>query len=122
LNGNSTIRVQVGPDGDQAVAQVRLHTLAAFADRLGLGDVLSARIRPRGAGPAARSGHDAGADRGVAPRRPHTRTTATILDIDASAARASMPVPPNTRNGRSSDPHESEITLNRRPRAREAGQ
>jgi hypothetical protein len=68
LNGNSTVRVQVGRRGDQAVAHVRLHTLGAFADRLGLGDVLSARIRQRGAGPAARSGHGAGAGHADARR------------------------------------------------------
>ncbi len=50
LNGNSTVRVQVGRGGYQAVAHVRLHTLGAFADRLGLGDVLSARIRQQGSG------------------------------------------------------------------------
>lgn len=60
MNGNSTVQVEVGRGGDQAVAHVRLHTLGAFADRLGLGDGFSARIRPRGAGPAARSGHGVG--------------------------------------------------------------
>lgn len=78
MNGNSTVRVQVGRGGDQAVAHVRLHTLGAFADRLGLGDVLSARIRPRGAGPAARSGHDAGAGHADARRAGWRATTSSI--------------------------------------------
>ena len=37
MNCNRTSS-QVGRGGDQAVAHVRLHTLGAFADRLGLGD------------------------------------------------------------------------------------
>ena len=46
MNGNRTVRVQVGRGGDQAVAHVRLHTLGAFADRLGPGDVHAAiRLR-----------------------------------------------------------------------------
>ena len=48
MHGNSTARVQVGGGGDQVVAHVGLHALGAFADRLGLGDALSARIPPRG--------------------------------------------------------------------------
>ncbi len=68
MNGNSTVQVQVGRGDDQAVAHVRLHTLGAFADRLGLGDVFSARIRPRGAGPAARSGHGVGGSHADARR------------------------------------------------------
>jgi hypothetical protein len=51
----------VGRGRDQAVARVRLHTLGAFADRVSLGDIVSARICPRGAVPAARPRHDAGA-------------------------------------------------------------
>jgi hypothetical protein len=47
VNGNSTVRVQVGRGADQAVAHVRLHALGAFADRLGVGDALSGRRVPR---------------------------------------------------------------------------
>ena len=44
MNGNSTVGVVVEGGGDQVVAHVGLHALGAFADRLGLGDSLSARI------------------------------------------------------------------------------
>jgi len=44
VNGNSTVAVVVEGGGDQVVAHVGLHALGAFADRLGLGDSLSARI------------------------------------------------------------------------------
>lgn len=44
MNGNSTANVVVEPGGDQVVAHVGLHALGALADRLGLGDSLSARI------------------------------------------------------------------------------
>ena len=44
MNANSTVAVVVEPGGDQVVAHVGLHALGAFADRLGLGDSLSARI------------------------------------------------------------------------------
>ena len=44
MNGNSTVQVVVEGGGDQVVAHVGLHALGAFADRLGLGDSLSARI------------------------------------------------------------------------------
>jgi len=44
VNGNSTVPVVVEPGGEQVVAHVGLHALGAFADRLGLGDSLSARI------------------------------------------------------------------------------
>lgn len=44
MNGNSTVPVVVEGGGDQVVAHVGLHALGAFADRLGLGDALSARI------------------------------------------------------------------------------
>ncbi len=44
MNANSTIRVKVEGGGQQVVAHVGLHALGAFADRLGLGDSLSARI------------------------------------------------------------------------------
>jgi hypothetical protein len=44
MHGNSTVPVVVEPGGDQVVAHVGLHVLGAFADRLGMGDVLSARI------------------------------------------------------------------------------
>jgi hypothetical protein len=48
VNGNSTRRVRIEAGGDGAVANVGLHALGAFADRLGLGDALSARIPPAG--------------------------------------------------------------------------
>ena len=44
MNGNSTRRVVVEPGGTGVVAHVGLHALGSFADRLGLGDALSARI------------------------------------------------------------------------------
>jgi Transposase DDE domain group 1 len=44
VNGNSTVPVVVEGGGEQVVAHVGLHALGAFADRLGLGDSLSARI------------------------------------------------------------------------------
>jgi hypothetical protein len=44
VNGNSTAQVVVEQGGDQVVAHVGLHALGAFADRLKLGDSLSARI------------------------------------------------------------------------------
>ena len=48
MNGTSTFPVVVESGGAQVVAHVGLHALGAFADRLGLGDVLSARIPPIG--------------------------------------------------------------------------
>jgi len=48
VNGNSTRRVKIEAGGEGVVAHVGLHALGAFADRLGLGDALSARIPPRG--------------------------------------------------------------------------
>jgi hypothetical protein len=48
VNGNSTVAVVVEGGGDQVVAHVGLHALGAFADRLGLGDSLSARIPAAG--------------------------------------------------------------------------
>jgi len=48
VNGNSTVPVVVEGGGDQVVAHVGLHALGAFADRLGFGDSLSARIPVRG--------------------------------------------------------------------------
>jgi hypothetical protein len=44
VNGTSTRRVSVEAGGEGVVAHVGLHALGAFADRLGLGDSLSARI------------------------------------------------------------------------------
>jgi len=44
VNGNSTVAVVVEGSGEGVVAHVGLHALGAFADRLGLGDLLSARI------------------------------------------------------------------------------
>jgi hypothetical protein len=48
VNGNSTRRVRIEADGDGVVAHVGLHVLGAFADRLGLGDALSAAVPPAG--------------------------------------------------------------------------
>ena len=48
MNGNSTTAVKVESGGTGVVAHVGLHALGAFADRLGLGDVLSSAIPPRG--------------------------------------------------------------------------
>jgi hypothetical protein len=44
VHANSTVPVVVEGGGEQVVAHVGLHALGAFADRLGLGDSLSARI------------------------------------------------------------------------------
>jgi hypothetical protein len=44
VNANSTVSVVVEGGGDQVVAHVGLHALGSFADRLGVGDGLSARI------------------------------------------------------------------------------
>jgi Transposase DDE domain group 1 len=44
VNANSTVPVVVEAGGEQVVAHVGLHALGAFADRLRLGDSLSARI------------------------------------------------------------------------------
>jgi hypothetical protein len=48
VNANSTSRVTVEPGGAGVVAHVGLHALGYFADRLGLGDALSARIPSTG--------------------------------------------------------------------------
>jgi hypothetical protein len=48
VNGTSARRVIVEPGGAGVVAHVGLHALGCFADRLGLGDSLSARIVPKG--------------------------------------------------------------------------
>lgn len=44
MDGNSTVRVGIEAGDRQVVAHVGLHALGAFADRLGVGDRLSARI------------------------------------------------------------------------------
>ena len=44
MNANSAVRVKVERGGDQVVAHVGLHALGSFADRLGMGDLLSRRI------------------------------------------------------------------------------
>ena len=44
MNANSTLAVKVEGGGDQVVAHVGLHALGSFADRIGLGDCLSAAI------------------------------------------------------------------------------
>jgi Transposase DDE domain group 1 len=48
VNGNSTRRVRIEAAGEGVVAHVGLHALGALADRLGVGDALSARIPPAG--------------------------------------------------------------------------
>ncbi len=48
VNGNTTVPVVVETGGDQVAAHVGLHALGAFADRLGVGDCLSARIPVNG--------------------------------------------------------------------------
>ncbi|MGH9262211.1 MAG: IS1380 family transposase, partial [Acidimicrobiales bacterium] len=48
MNGNSARRVRIEAGGEGVVAHVGLHALGAFADRLGLGDALSARVPPAG--------------------------------------------------------------------------
>ena len=48
MNGISASRVIVEPGGEGVVAHVGLHALGSFADRLGLGDSLSARIPATG--------------------------------------------------------------------------
>ena len=50
MNGNSTRKARVEPGGTGVVAHVGLHAVGAFADRLGLGDVLSAAVPYRGPG------------------------------------------------------------------------
>jgi len=57
VNANSTRRVVVEPGGTGVVAHVGLHALGSFADRMGLGDVLSSAIPWRGNGVAL---HDRG--------------------------------------------------------------
>jgi len=57
VNANSTRRVVVEPGGTGVVAHVGLHALGRFADRLGLGEVLSSVIPWRGRGVAF---HDRG--------------------------------------------------------------
>lgn len=48
VNGSSASHVIVEPGGTGVVAHVGLHALGSFADRLGLGDALSAEIPPTG--------------------------------------------------------------------------
>ena len=50
MNGNSTRHVVVEPGGTGVVAHVGLHAMGSLADRLGLGDALSAAIPWRGSG------------------------------------------------------------------------
>jgi hypothetical protein len=50
VNRNSTRRVKVESGGTGVVALVGLHALGSFADRLGLGDALSARLPWEGTG------------------------------------------------------------------------
>ena len=48
MNVTSTLKARVEPGGDGVVAHVGLHALGQFADALGLGAALSARIVPAG--------------------------------------------------------------------------
>ena len=57
MNGNSTLKVRVEGGGKGVVAHVGLHALGAFADRLDLGDALSARVPWTG---ERAPGHDRG--------------------------------------------------------------
>ena len=57
MKRNSTRSVRVEAGGNGVVAHVGLHALGSFADRMGLGDGLSAAI----AGRSARARHDRGA-------------------------------------------------------------
>ena len=57
MNGNSTRKVSVEAGGRGVVAHVGLHALGAFADRLGLGDGLSAVVPWTG---ERAPGHDRG--------------------------------------------------------------
>jgi hypothetical protein len=57
VNANSTVAAVVEGSGEGVVAHVGLHALGAFADRLGLGDSLSARIPAPGERPPL---HDRG--------------------------------------------------------------
>lgn len=50
MNGNSTRRVRVEAGGNGVVAHVGLNAVGAFADQLGLGDVLSGAVTYRGKG------------------------------------------------------------------------
>ena len=50
MNANSTASVRVECGGDQVVAHVGLHALGGLADRLGLGNALSARVVATGEG------------------------------------------------------------------------
>jgi len=44
VNANSTVPVVVEGGGEQVVAHVGLHALGSLADRLGVGELLSARV------------------------------------------------------------------------------
>jgi len=48
VNANSTVPVVVEAGGEQVVAHVGLHALGGFADRLGVGDCLSAKVPVEG--------------------------------------------------------------------------
>jgi hypothetical protein len=48
MQASSVARVKVEPGGEGVVAHVGLHALGVFADRLGLGDLLSAAVPVRG--------------------------------------------------------------------------
>lgn len=44
MKGNSTRKVRVETGGNGVVAHVGLHAVGAFADQIGLGDVLSSAV------------------------------------------------------------------------------
>ena len=48
MNATATNRVRVESGGSGVVADVGLHALGSFADRLGLGSLLSAKVPSRG--------------------------------------------------------------------------
>jgi hypothetical protein len=58
VNASSTVAVRVEGGGEQVVAHVGLHALGCFADRLGLGEELSAAVTA--GGEQRRLGHDRG--------------------------------------------------------------
>jgi hypothetical protein len=58
VNASSTVAVRVEGGGEQVVAHVGLHAVGCFADRLGLGEELSAAVTA--GGEQRRLGHDRG--------------------------------------------------------------
>ena len=110
MNGTSTRRVVVEPGGAGVVAHVGLHALGRFADRVGLGDALSAAIPwSRGAVPAARPGQGPRPDGPDAGRRwgelcdiEHLRLQEDLfgwVPSDTTVFRTFHEITPQTRTG-----------------------